>query len=162
MQATQKELTDNVARIIDQVKADGDNALKALTRRFDGVELAAFKVTEEEFERAEKSVSEELKQAMRDARQRLQLWHDAGQASEFEIDTAEGVRCGRILRGISSVGLYVPAGTAPLPSTALMLGVPAAIARCDEIVLCTPTRGDGEADPAVLVAAKLCGIRKCF
>lgn len=162
VQATQKELTDNVARIIDQVKADGDNALKALTRRFDGVELAALKVTEAEFERAEKSVSEELKQAMRDARQRLQLWHDAGKPSEFEIDTAEGVRCGRILRGISSVGLYVPAGTAPLPSTALMLGVPAAIARCDEIVLCTPTRGDGEADPAVLVAAKLCGIENVF
>ena len=162
VQAKQKELTENVARIIDQVKADGDNALKALTRRFDGVELAALKVTEAEFERAEKSVSEELKQAMRDARQRLQLWHDAGKPSEFEIDTAEGVRCGRILRGISSVGLYVPAGTAPLPSTALMLGVPAAIARCDEIVLCTPTRGDGEADPAVLVAAKLCGIENVF
>lgn len=162
VQATQKELTENVARIIDQVKADGDTALKALTRRFDGVELAAFQVSEEEFARAEENVSEELKQAMRDAKQRLQIWHEAGKPSEFEIDTAEGVRCGRILRGISTVGLYVPAGTAPLPSTALMLGVPATIAQCDSIVLCTPTRSDGEADPAVLVAAKLCGIKNVF
>lgn len=162
VQATQKELADNVARIIDQVRADGDTALKALTRRFDGVELATFQVSKEEFARADESVSEELKQAMRDAKQRLQLWHEAGKSSEFEIDTADGVRCGRILRGISTVGLYVPAGTAPLPSTALMLGVPATIARCDAIVLCTPTRSDGEADPAVLVAAKLCGINNVF
>lgn len=162
VQATQKELTENVARIIDQVRADGDTALKALTRRFDGVELAAFQVSEEEFARAGENVSEELKQAMRDAKQRLEVWHEAGRSSEFEIETADGVRCGRILRGISTVGLYVPAGTAPLPSTALMLGVPATIAQCDEIVLCTPTRSDGEADPAVLVAAKLCGIKNVF
>jgi len=162
VQATQKELTENVARIIDQVKSDGDTALKALTRRFDGVELATFKVSDEEFERAEENVSAELKQAMLDAKQRLQLWHEAGKPAEFEVDTAEGVRCGRILRGISTVGLYVPAGTAPLPSTALMLGVPATIAQCDEIILCTPTRSNGEADPAVLVAAKFCGIRNVF
>jgi histidinol dehydrogenase len=162
VQATQKELTENIARIIDQVKADGDAALRALTRRFDSIELASFQVTEAEFKRAEESVNEELKQAMLDAKQRLEIWHEAGKPNEFEIDTAEGVRCGRILRGIVTVGLYVPAGTAPLPSTALMLGVPAAIAQCDNIVLCTPTRSDGEADPAVLVAAKLCGINKVF
>jgi len=162
VQAIQKELTENVARIIDQIKADGDTALRALTRRFDGIELPSFKVTELEFERAEASVSEELKLAMRDARQRLLLWHEAGKPSEFEIETAEGVRCGRILRGINTVGLYVPAGSAPLPSTALMLGVPASIAQCEEIVLCTPVRSNGEADPAVLVAAKLCGITNVF
>ena len=142
--------------------ADGDTALRALTRRFDGVELASFRVTEQEFSRAETSVSDELKTAMLDAKIRLQRWHEAGKPSEFEIDTAVGVRCGRILRGINTVGLYVPAGTAPLPSTALMLGVPAAIAQCDEVILCTPTRSNGDADPAVLVAAKLCGITKVF
>ncbi len=162
IQATQKELTDNVARIIEQVAADGDTALRALTRRFDGVEVASFRVTDEEFSRAETTVSDELKTAMLEAKLRLQLWHEAGKPTEFEIDTAEGVRCGRILRGIGTVGLYVPAGTAPLPSTALMLGVPAAIAQCDEVILCTPTRSNGEADPAVLVAAKLCGITKVF
>ncbi len=162
VQAVQKELTENVTRIIDQIKADGDTALRALTRRFDGVELAGFKVTEQEFQQADASVSDELKAAMLDAKQRLQLWHEAGKPSEFEIETAEGVRCGRILRGINTVGLYVPAGSAPLPSTALMLGVPASIAECDEVVLCTPVRSNGDADPAVLVAAKLCGINNVF
>lgn len=159
---SQKKLAESVARIIDQVKADGDSALKALTRRFDDVELATFEVSEAEFARAEESVSDELKAAMREAQSRLRLWHEAGKPSEFEIETAEGVRCGRILRGIDTVGLYVPAGTAPLPSTALMLGVPASIAGCDEIILCTPTRSNREADPAVLVAARLCGITKVF
>lgn len=162
IQATQKELADNVARIIEQVKADGDTALRALTRRFDGVELSSFQVSEEEFSRAEASVGDELKTAMLDAKARLQQWHEAGKPSEFEINTADGVSCGRILRGIGSVGLYVPAGTAPLPSTALMLGVPAAIAQCDEVILCTPSRSNGDADPAVLVAARLCGITKVF
>jgi len=162
VQAIQKELTENVARIIDQIKADGDTALRALTRRFDGIELGEFKVTEQEFNQADASVSDELKTAMRDAKQRLQLWHEAGKPSEFEIETAEGVRCGRILRGINTVGLYVPAGSAPLPSTALMLGVPASIAQCDEVILCTPVRSNGQADPAVLVAAKLCGISNVF
>jgi histidinol dehydrogenase len=83
-------------------------------------------------------------------------------AADFEIQTAPGVRCGRVLRGISRVGLYVPAGTAPLPSTALMLGVPAALAGCNEVVLCTPPRPDGRADPSVLVAAALCGISRVF
>ncbi len=162
VQAVQKELADNVARIIEQVIADGDTALRALTRRFDGVELSALQVTDADFIRAEASVSDELKTAMREAKQRLELWHETGKPGEFEIETAEGVRCGRILRGIGTVGLYVPAGTAPLPSTALMLGVPASIARCEEVILCTPIRSNGDADPAVLVAAKLCGITKVF
>ncbi len=162
VQATQKDLAERVELIVEQVRADGDIALKALTRRFDGVELASFRVSEQEFDRAQAIVDDELKTAMRDALQRLRQWHEAGKPSEFEIDTAEGVRCGRILRGIDTVGLYVPAGTAPLPSTALMLGVPAAIAKCDRVVLCTPTRSDGEADPAVLVAAQLCGITNVY
>ena len=162
VQATQKELAENVARIVEQVKADGDTALRALTRRFDGVELSLLKVTEDEFNKAEESISKELKKAMLDAKQRLEMWHEAGKPTEFEIDTAEGVRCGRILRGINTVGLYVPAGTAPLPSTALMLGVPAKIAQCAQVILCTPVRSNGEADPAVLAAAKLCGISNVF
>lgn len=162
IQTTQKDLAERVELIVEQVRADGDIALKALTRRFDGVELAAFRVDDQEFNRAQTAVSDELKSAMRDALQRLRQWHEAGKPSEFEIDTAEGVRCGRILRGIDTVGLYVPAGSAPLPSTALMLGVPAAIAQCDSIVLCTPARSNGEADPAVLVAAQLCGITNVY
>ena len=162
VQVSHKELAENVARIVEQVKADGDTALRALTRRFDGVELSLLKVTEDEFNKAEESISKELKKAMLDAKQRLEMWHEAGKPTEFEIDTAEGVRCGRILRGINTVGLYVPAGTAPLPSTALMLGVPAKIAQCAQVILCTPVRSNGEADPAVLAAAKLCGISNVF
>ncbi len=156
------EIATSVARIIAQVRADGDVALRALTRRFDGVEIGNFAVTTAEFDAAEQQVLPALKQALIDARERLLAWHFAGMGSEFEIDTAPGVRCGRLLRGIGRVGLYVPAGSAPLPSTALMLGVPADLAGCEDIVLCTPPRADGTADPAVLVAARLCGIKTVF
>jgi len=83
-------------------------------------------------------------------------------AAEFRIDTAPGVSCGRVLRGIRRVGLYVPSGSAPLPSTALMLGVPASLAGCEDVIVCTPPRKEGRADPTVLVAARLCGIRRVF
>jgi histidinol dehydrogenase len=162
VQSSSAELSQNVARIIDQVAADGDVALKALTRRFDGVELENIQVTDAEFAAAEALVPLELKHAMQEAKVRIQQWHEAGAATAFEVETAPGVRCGRIIRPIQRVGLYVPAGTAPLPSTALMLGVPAALAKCPEIVLCTPVRSDGAADAAVLVAAKLCGITQVF
>ena len=147
-----------VARVLEQERADGDGALRALTRRFDGVEVGDARVGEEEFARAQAEVSDEVRQAMVEARERLLAWHRAGMAQDFEIETAPGVRCGRLLRGIGRVGLYVPAGSAPLPSTALMLGVPAELAGCGEVVLCTPPRADGRADPTVLVAARLCGI----
>ena len=147
-----------VARVLEQVRADGDGAVRALTRRFDGVEVGDARVGEEEFARAQAEVSDEVRQAMVEARERLLAWHRAGMAQDFEIETAPGVRCGRLLRGIGRVGLYVPAGSAPLPSTALMLGVPAELAGCGEVVLCTPPRADGRADPTVLVAARLCGI----
>ena len=147
-----------VARVLEQVRADGDGAVRALTRRFDGVEVGDARVGEEAFARAQAEVSDEVRQAMVEARERLLAWHRAGMAQDFEIETAPGVRCGRLLRGIGRVGLYVPAGSAPLPSTALMLGVPAELAGCGEVVLCTPPRADGRADPTVLVAARLCGI----
>lgn len=160
--AVQGELDDAVERILAQVRADGDVALQALTRRFDGAEVGDFAVSAAEFAEALAQVSPEVHQAMVDARARLLAWHRAGMAAEFEINTAPGVRCGRILRGIGRVGLYVPAGSAPLPSTALMLGVPAMLAGCDDVVLCTPPRADGSADPSVLVAAQLCGITRVF
>jgi histidinol dehydrogenase len=158
----QTEVEAAVRRVFDQVRADGDVALRALTRRFDGVQLAALEVSADEIAAAVASVPASLRTALAEARARLIAWHRAGMASEFEIDTAPGVRCGRILRPIRRVGLYVPAGTAPLPSSALMLGVPAALAGCEQVVLCTPPRADGSADPAVLAAADLCGIRRVF
>ena len=158
----QSEVEAAVRRVFDQVRADGDTALRALTRRFDGVEVGAFAVSPEEFAAAEAQVAPALREALVQARGRLLTWHRAGMAAEFEVETAPGVVCGRLLRPIPRVGLYVPAGTAPLPSTALMLGVPSQLAGCAEVVLCTPPRADGSADPAVLVAAALCGIRKVF
>jgi histidinol dehydrogenase len=151
-----------VARIFDQVAADGDGALRALTRRFDGAQVADFAVSEAEFALAESQVPADLRAAMADAKARLDTWHRAGMAAEFSVATAPGVVCGRVLRGIDRVGLYVPAGSAPLPSTALMLCVPAALAGVGESVLCTPPRADGSADPAVLVAARLCGVSRVF
>ena len=151
-----------VQRILAQVRADGDTALRALTRRFDNVELDTLAVGEAEFAAAEAGLDPALRAAMVEAKSRLDAWHRAGAPTEFEIDTAPGVRCGRVLRAIDTVGLYVPAGSAPLPSTALMLGVPSQIAACRDVVVCTPPRADGTADPAVLVAARLCGIRRVF
>ncbi len=151
-----------VQRILAQVRADGDTALRALTRRFDNVELGALAVDAAEFDAAEAGLDPALRAAMVEAKSRLAAWHRAGAPTEFDIDTAPGVRCGRVLRAIDTVGLYVPAGSAPLPSTALMLGVPSQIAGCREVVVCTPPRADGTADPAVLVAARLCGIRRVF
>lgn len=160
--AVGEEVRAAADRLIAQVRADGDAALRALTRRFDGVELAALQVSEAQFDRAEAELDASLKQALIEARERLLTWHRAGMAADFEIETAPGVRCGRVSRAIDRVGLYVPAGTAPLPSTALMLGVPAQLAGCRQVVLCTPPRPDGGADPAMLVAARLCGIDTVF
>ncbi|MFA6984808.1 MAG: histidinol dehydrogenase [Arenimonas sp.] len=161
-QAVQEEVQASVTSIIEQVRADGDGALRALTRRFDGVEVGVFEVSEAEFAEARASVAPDVCAALAAARERLIAWHRAGMAEPFEIETAPGVRCGRILRGIARVGLYVPAGSAPLPSTALMLGVPAALAECAEVILCTPPQADGRADATVLTAARLCGITRVF
>jgi len=161
-QAVHEDVLAAVLRIIEQVRADGDTALRALTRRYDGVEIGVFQVSEAEFSAARARVAPEVVAAMSEARERLIAWHRAGMAAPFEIDTAPGVRCGRVLRGIGRVGLYVPAGSAPLPSTALMLGVPAQLAECGEVILCTPPQADGSADPTVLVAAQLCGIDRVY
>lgn len=151
-----------VSRILEAVRTGGDRALRNFTREFDGVAIERLGVGAAEFAEAERAVPAPVKAAMKDARARLLVWHRAGMAREFQVETAEGVRCGRVLRGISRVGLYVPAGSAPLPSTALMLGVPAKLAGCENVILCTPPRPDGRADPMVLIAARLTGISRVF
>lgn len=156
------ELRDRVARIIEQVRADGDGCLRALTRRFDGVELEVLRVNDEEFAEAEARVPMSLKHAMQRAAERIRAFHQAGVPTAYAVDTAPGVRCERMLRPMDRVGLYVPAGSAPLPSTALMLGVPALLAACPSVVLCSPPNPQGRVDPHVLVAARLCGIREVF
>ncbi len=163
IQNRSREIEDGVRRILDQIRADGDVALRALTRRYDGCELPALEVDAAEFARAEAALSAELKQAIAEARARIERFHRESAPQPVSIETAPGVRCERMLRPIGRVGLYVPAGTAPLPSTALMLGVPAALAGCREVILCTPaTQADGSCDPAVLYAARLCGVSRVF
>lgn len=156
------EVRSSVAGILDQVRGGGDAALRELTARLDGAVLDAFAVAPEEFAAAEAAVPLELRVAMIAAAQRIETFHKAGRQRPYAVETAPGVVCERIVRGIGRTGLYVPAGSAPLPSTALMLGVPANLAGCAEVVLCTPPRRDGSADPAVLVAARLCGIERVY
>ena len=155
-------LRADVARLIAQVRADGDATLRALTRRFDGVEVGELRVTAAEFDAAIAALSPDLKAAIDEAAARIEAFHRAAAPQPVSVDTAPGVRCERILRPIDRVGLYVPAGSAPLPSTALMLGVPARIAGCAQVVLCSPPRADGTCDPAVLYAARRCGIEAVF
>lgn len=155
-------LRADVGRLIAQVRADGDATLRALTRRFDGVEVGELRVTAAEFDAAIAALSPDLKAAINEAAARIEAFHRAAAPQPVSVETAPGVRCERILRPIDRVGLYVPAGSAPLPSTALMLGVPARIAGCAQVVLCSPPRADGTCDPAVLYAARRCGIEAVF
>ncbi len=162
VQAVAARTRESVAALIAAVREDGDAALREISLRFDGIAPDSFEVSDEEFAAAERAVPAELRQAMIDAAERIRVFHKAGMSQGYAVETAPGVRCERMVRAIGRVGLYVPAGSAPLPSTALMLGVPAQLAGCREVVLCTPPRKDGTADPAVLVAARLTGVDRVF
>jgi len=155
-------LRTGVAQIIAEVRERGDAALFELTARYDGCALDSLIVRPEEFAAAEASLGAELKAAIREAAGRIETFHRAAALQPVGIETAPGVRVERMLRPIRRVGLYVPAGTAPLPSTALMLGVPAHIAGCAQITLCSPARADGRCDEAVLYAAQVTGVHKVF
>jgi histidinol dehydrogenase len=161
-QVTAPATSAAVGEILDAVRSKGDAAVRDYTARFDRAELAGFSVTSAEFSAAEANLPASLRSAITEAASRIRRFHEAGMSGEFTVDTAPGVHCSRILRAIPRVGLYVPAGSAPLPSTALMLGIPASLAGCDDVVLCSPPRADGNADAAVLFAAQCCGIRRVF
>ncbi len=156
------ELDDVVSAILDDVKANGDAALRKYSEKFDGVALESFLVTKEEFLEAEELTDKTLKEAMSQAKRNLSIFHNA-QVHELEqVEVVNGVTCWQRQVPIQKVGLYVPGGSAPLFSTVLMLGVPADIAGCPEIVLCTPPNKDGKINPAILYAAKLAGVHKVF
>ncbi|MEZ0469931.1 histidinol dehydrogenase [Luteimonas salinilitoris] len=162
VRATAEATRNDVAALVEDVRRRGDVALREITERLDGVALQEFEVGAEEFARAEAAVEPGLRRAMEEAAARIEAFHRAGMVPGYAIETAPGVVCERVVRAIARVGLYVPAGSAPLPSTALMLGVPARLAGCRDVLLCTPPRADGSADPAVLVAARLTGVRRVF
>ncbi|MFT4179454.1 MAG: histidinol dehydrogenase [Thermomonas sp.] len=154
VQAVSDALSTGVQAIFDAVEARGDDALREFTARFDGVGLQDFEVCVGELDAARATVSAVVQQAIAEAASRIEAFHRAGIAQPYAVETAPGLLCQRVLRPIPRVGLYVPAGSAPLPSTALMLCIPARLAGCAEIILCTPPRKDGSADPAVLLAAQ--------
>ena len=161
-QAVAESVRASVAQIIAAVRAQGDSALREFGKRYDRVTIEAFAVSAEEFADAAASIPSALRAAIETAARRIENYHRAGMAQAYAFDSGDGVVCERILRGIAHVGLYVPAGSAPLPSTALMLGVPARLAGCREVVLCTPPRRDGSVDPSVLYAARVCEITHVF
>jgi histidinol dehydrogenase len=161
-QAIADSVRASVTQIIAAVRTAGDAALRDFSTRFDRVAVDDLTVGIDEFAAANASVSPELRAAIETAARRIDNFHRAGMLQPYAVDSGDGVVCERLVRGIARVGLYVPAGSAPLPSTALMLGVPARLAGCREVVLCSPPRSDGSIDPAVLYAAQICGIKRVF
>jgi histidinol dehydrogenase len=155
-------LHERVREIISDVRARGDSALLEFTRRFDGVALAEIEVGTAEFAAAETALNTEQRRAIDRAIANVRRFHEAQVGTPLRVETAPGVVCERQFRPIDAVGLYVPAGVAPLPSAAIMLAVPARIAECPTRIICTPPRRDGTADPAVLTIANLCGVRRVF
>jgi histidinol dehydrogenase len=155
-------ITASARDIIERVRSGGDAALLALTEKLDGVRPSALEVTAQEFEAAERVLGTDQHEAIDRALATIAKFHEAQTAVPLRIETAPGVLCERFSVPIRAVGLYVPAGVAPLPSTALMLAVPAAIAACPVRVMCTAPTYNGAANPAVLVAARRAGIERIF
>ena len=155
------EVKSIVADIITNVAQRGDNAVKEYEQRFTGATLDSLAVTEEEIDEVASLVSDELKDAINIARKNIESFHKA-QATEVQVETAPGVKCIQRQVPISKVGLYVPGGNSPLFSTVLMLAVPAVIAGCEEIILCTPSGKDGKVHPAILYAASVAGVNRIF
>ena len=156
------DMEELVKSIFDDVSINGDQAIQKYTERFDGVSLNELLVSSEEISLAEKALSTELKTAIKLAASNIKTFHESQREEVVEIETMPGVVCWRKSVGIDKVGLYIPGGTAPLFSTVLMLGIPAVIAGCKQIVLCTPTRKDGTVHPAVLYTANLIGIKEVY
>ncbi len=157
---TVNDIEGTVTSVFKDVVNRGDAAIKEYTARFDGVDLESNIVSTEEIEAAVKTVAEPLKNAIKKAKQNIEVFHRAQQTSKVEVETTNGVSCWQEKRPIEKVGLYIPGGTAPLFSTVLMLAVPAQIAGCKEIVLCSPPNKKGELAPEILFAANLCGVTK--
>ena len=157
-----EHLFDTVRDIIRAVRTEGDSAVLRYEAQFDKAQLETLEVTPQEFDEAEASTSQELKDAIRLAAQNIETFHAAQRFEPCKVETQPGVTCWQKAVPIEKVGLYIPGGTAPLFSTVLMLAVPARIAGCREIVLCTPPSPSGKVHPAVLVAARVAGVRRMF
>jgi histidinol dehydrogenase len=155
-------LRDTVKSVLARVKAEGDRAVLDYEAQFDQVELTALQVTTAEMDEAEALVSNELKQSMQLAKADIERFHAAQRFTSKKVETQPGVVCWQKAVGIEKVGLYIPGGTAPLFSTVLMLAIPARLAGCKQIVLCTPPNRQGKVNPAILYAARLAGVDTIF
>ncbi len=157
-----KALEALVAPVFDAVRIKGDEALKEFTLKFDGVSIENFAVSQREIAEAEKPLVSELKQAIQDAAVNIRKFHENQLKEDEIVETVSGVKCWRKSVAIEKVGLYIPGGSAPLFSTVLMLAIPAVIAGCGEIVLCSPPDKNGEIHPAILYAASAVGVKKIY
>jgi histidinol dehydrogenase len=156
------EVTRAACELIERVREEGDTALRALTRRFDGVGIKSIAVDRNEFGEARRSLNGPQLAALRRAIRNVERFHELQLPKPRVVEVENGVRCEELIRPLARVGLYVPGGSAPLVSTVIMLAVPARIAGCAQCVLCTPPGRDGSVHPALLVAAQLCGISSVF
>jgi len=161
-QAARPQIADAVSRLVAEVRRGGDSALRRLTAKFDGAKLGSLRVSAAEFAAAATALSSADQRALRTAYRNLRRFHAAQAAKPVRVATMPGIVCEKVTRPIERVGLYVPGGSAPLFSTALMLGVPAQLAGCPVRVLCTPPGRDGRVNPWILFAAQLCGITDVF
>ncbi len=155
-------LEEAVKSILADIKTNGDSAVKKYALQFDKAKLNSFEVNQEEINSAETKLSVELKNAIKEAKTNIETFHSVQKEQTQSIETTTGVVCWRKSVGIEKVGLYIPGGSAPLFSTVLMLGVPAKLAGCKEIILCTPSDSNGNINPAILFAAQLVGVTKIF
>lgn len=156
------DLHEQVGKILSDIRTRGENSLREYTLRFDKVQVEQWQISGEEFDKAGQTLSKELKDAIQVAAENIRTFHKVQIPEARKIETTPGVFCWQKAVPIGSVGLYIPGGTAPLFSTVLMLAVPAKLAGCSEIVLCTPPGKDGSVDPAILYAARLAGVTQVF
>tara|TARA_R110000764_G_scaffold232047_1_gene324101 strand:+ start:79465 stop:80754 length:1290 start_codon:yes stop_codon:yes gene_type:complete len=159
---TVSDIEEIVYSIFKEVEADGDTVIKKYTAQFDKVALNSLLVNDTEIEQATNAVSDALKQAITLAKSNIEKFHAAQKTPKVEVETLPGVACWQEKRPIQKVGLYIPGGTAPLFSTILMLAIPAKLAGCKEVVLCSPPDKNGKINPAILYAAQLCGVTQIF
>ena len=155
-------IAGRVRAILERVQRDGDKAIRELAREIDGVELGDIEVSAAEYDEAASLVAQDVKDAIAKAAANIAKFHAAQCFKPIEVETTSGVKCVQRSVAIQKVGLYVPGGTAPLFSTVLMLAIPAKVAGCKQIVLCTPTNKEGKVAPAVLYAAKVCGVHHVY
>lgn len=159
---TVADIEQTVNQIFDEIKVKGNTAVAKYTDLFDGIKLDQITVDKQEIDAARKEISSELKGAINLAKENIEKFHSAQKTERISVETMKGVKCWQEKKPIQKVGLYIPGGTAPLFSSILMLAIPARLAGCDEIILCTPPNKEGKVNPAILYAADLCGVTQIF